>query len=446
MLNFTFKFIFLFLVTIFFSSSLIVSVASANTGKPNSTVPSSAENNADDESDIGDVGSNAALEVAKAEAQAESKKKNQPKLSSFLFQLDSAFNISLGVERNNNDTYLIIEMDHNPSRNEFVFRYDTVAPGRITSLVVLKSQAFGFNNKPVAVLPMIEIESPNNSSAKFIVDSKNQRTHQRVNLSKVLRDLYAKSLLLSLDGKSHNPEYIEEINILTLRPISEEKLATEFYEIKIPFRTFKEDQVIQIFGSEPLAELSEPAEFKIGEQIKLKPNFKIPHRSKSTQWIIKPTQNSGDYLVYELIENPKLGDQYTIPSIAENVDRVLPKTKNGQLWVKVAQTSSSITYKLRNPNTKLNPSILYRYIKTFITSVDKEIQSGSAPASAVIKSLPLIPIKILDNRVAEVANSILSINPTNPLEQILEVLINEQDHTLNSEIETEASSCTVYLK
>jgi hypothetical protein len=365
-------------------------------------------------------------------------------LNSYIFNLDPSLNISLGLEINKGDIFLIIEMDHNPTRSEFTFRYDVLVPGFKAAIVNLENQQFGFHNKPVARLPMIELEPSTTSSAKFIIGSETHRTYQRVNLSKVLRELFNSGLLLDENALLHNVSDIMEIAILTNRPISQDSNIRTMNEVRILPGKYSENKVYQIFGDQILADISEQAEYQVGDQIKLKPNYKIPHRSSDTQWIILPENSNEDFLVYQLIANPKVGDLYTIPAIAEGMERVLPKLKQGYVWVKLSQDENSITYSLAQTNAILSPSILLRYIRSMIIAVTAAEEKKSDPIPLIKEHILKIPIKFQQDRLE---NLFKTIETSTSVEEMVRALMIEQYYFPNIEIAptTSVNQCAGYL-
>lgn len=347
----------------------------------------------------------------------------KPDLASMIFYLDPSLNLSLGFEINDGDVHLIVEMDHNPTRNEFVFSFDKVIPNLRIDTVGLGNASFGFHNLPIAFLPMIEIDSPQTSSAKFILGEDNFRTHQRVNLTKILRELANKGMLIDTEGNDYEVSMIKDFEItVKVSPTSESK-ARKIHKLRISTSGASQDKIIQIYGEQKLAELVELHIYEVGDVIQLPQGYKIPYRSKSTQWVIKPEQSTDTHFSYQLINNPNVGDQYTIPVAAENIERVLPKVKKGYMWFESERTETEITYLMIQESVKFNPNILYRYLKNMFSNLEKDEALGIDSTTSVLKSLSQMPISFRSERLEVIVPQILAAEDPS---QIMQILMMEQ--------------------
>lgn len=385
-------------------------------------------------------------DVAETEVEAERESKTSSNrevtldLPSKVFSLDPSLNISLGVEVTNGETYLIIEMDHNPLRNGFIFRFDLLYPGLKTDTVALKNEFFGFKNRPVAQLPLIEVESEN---ARFITNSSKHRTHQRVNLSKVLRELEDIGRLMTADEQKYSPNDIKEYLLLVKKPSSKNGKDFSLSTLQINPSTLEIDKIHQIYGSETLTDLKELNSYKVGDVISVPQDHKMPYRSHSTQWVLLPKKSTSSKSVYKLISNPQVGDQYKVSTSFENLEKALPKAKAGFLWVKVNEENGVSTFSLARENAKLSPNVLMKYLKHFSKNVALESQNGvdiEAHLPELLKKY--IPIDFIEERLPALADTF--INAKHPTEMLV-ALMQEQEMSPSVDLKRPAGKCEGFL-
>lgn len=361
--------------------------------------------------------------------------KPQIDLVSILFNFDPELNVSLGIERTDEDTYLIVEMDHNPTRSGFVFRFDQVYPGLITDTVVVGNGVFGFRNKPTAQLPMIETRE---QLAKFILGAKKNRTHQRINLSKATRELAEIKRLMSSDGTHFTPKEIKDFQLLVKKAGGQGADILELKTERLP-----KNKIHQIRGTEVLTDLVELAHYSVGQEIKLKAHYKMPYRSSHTQWVIIPEKSDQMGLAYKLVNNPVVGDLYEVATVAEDMDRVLPKTKQGFSWVKVHEHDGVSTFSLARDGVRLSPKILMNYVyhlSDLIQQADLQNQDLETVLPQILQDQ--IPIAILEQRMSYVVSEILA--ASSPM-HVLQILLREQNLFKTVELVSPAGQCGDYL-
>ena len=375
-----------------------------------------------------------------------------PDLTNFVFNIDPSLNMSLGYEVSQGDVHLIIEMDHNPTQDQFVFGFHKISPDFAISQVIFENKHFGFNNKSVALLPMIEVQNLGTDSVKFILGTKVNRTHQRINLTKILKEQADKGLLRGSEGQVFSYDDIMEIQVFAKQPMnSNAPSAKKFVYLGIPMPESNNSKIQQIFGEQVLADLTEIATYEVGDTVQIQPGYKIPYRSKDTQWVLRPELNgSEDLITYELIANPKVGDRFSVPKSVEVNPQILPKLKSGYLWVLVEESEESMTFMMAQESAKLSPSIMIKYTKSIIATLDSANQKGQDLRAALINYLENSPLQFQPERLTQVADSILGLNQ---MQQILQLLMQEQYNypVLNLNAETtatessSASQCTSFL-
>ncbi len=441
--------VFFILLNLSFTTLLAVEVPTpANENKPISKEQADAQPK---ETSKPEAQKESVTSTASPKVNADDAKASKPDLAAMLFYLDPSLNVSLGYEVSEGDVHLIVEMDHNPTRNEFVFSFEHVIQGFRIDTVGLGNAHFGFHNLPTALLPMIEIEKPENSSAKFILDEDNFRTHQRINLTAVLRDLSNKGLLIDTENNDFLVGDIKDFQI-TVKMSNSESSLQKISKLKISSSGSVPDKIIQIYGQQQLAELLELKNYEVGEFIQLPQDYKIPYRSKDTQWIIIPDQSTESYVTYQLIANPKVGDQYRIPLSSENINRVLPKLKKGYIWFDLERTETEITYLMIDDSVKVNPNVLIRYLKNMFVNLQKDEVKGIDSTASVLRSLAQMPFTLRSERLEVIVPEILAAQDPN---EIMKILMIEQyqypvikiDSTLQgSKASSSVNQCLSFLE
>ncbi len=354
--------------------------------------------------------------------------------------------MSIGFEIINGEVFLILEMDHNPTQDEFTFGFYKAYPEVKKFNVIKENKSFGFNNKPVALLPMIEIHNSETGAVKFISDSEVYRTHQRINISDLVKEQSDLGILRDPEGKLYRYDDILEIQVLALKAFNESRPSIrEYKSLKIPFRETKEGQIHQIYGTEPLTDLSEIGRYNVGDKIQIGVEFKIPYHSKDTQWVIRPEQSDAELLTYELILNPKVGDRFTVPSNGLNLEQVLPQLKSGYFWFPLEVTESATNYVMAPENAKLSPNIIYKYIQSMLKNVGSAHQNGQDINQALKDFLKNSPLKIRPDRLEFVTEEISKMNQIEP---ILQLLMTEQYNfpVLQTPNLDSENQCRLYLK
>lgn len=368
-----------------------------------------------------------------------------PDLSSLVFYMEPSLNMSLGYELSDGDVHLILEMDHNPTLGQFIFGFHNFYPDHKVSNVIFENHQFGFNNKPVTLLPMIEVQNMGQDSVKFILGTQKFRTHQRINLSKILRYQSDRGLLLDQSGTRYKYDDILEIKIYASKPFNENRQSVRDYSyMSIPVQGVSANEVHQIYGHQVLADKQELTSYQIGDQIQLGPEFKIPYRSKNTQWIVRPELSQKDLLTYELVGNPQVGDTYTLLSQFIGFSKALPKLKKGFMWVILDEQEDFVTYIMAKEQPKLSTNIMLKYVQRMLMDLAPIHQNGEDLSQALANYLSHSPLPIRASRLTEVTEQILKLEDP---QDILNFLNHEQYNypIIESEIQFEAGQCQSFL-
>lgn len=393
--------------------------------------------------------SNQNEQQANLNSQPNTRTATQPDISSLLFYLDPNLNLSMGFEVNHGEVHLIIEVDHNPTQDQFVFTFSSLYPDLQPVSVIKENLRFGFQNKPVAMLPMIEIQNLGSDSVKYIPGSETFRTHQRINLSKILKEQSDLGRLMDTSGQKYRYEDIVEIRIYALKPFNEGRPSVnDFKLISIPFQGVRDSQIHQILGTQPLADFNEQGKYKVGDQIQLSPQHKLPHRSKDTQWVVLPDLSDPNLLTYELIHNPIVGEKITVSVSAIGFPKVLPKLKSGYFWFQMEEVDGRVTFVMAEEKAKLSPSILLKYIQAMTLVLDNANRNGQDLKESLIAFFKTTPIQIRLDRLEIVVGEILKLN-TNEFGSVLQVLMFEQYHfpvIKNTGSSESQSQCVQFLK
>lgn len=384
---------------------------------------------------------------AKAEAENQAVPQAIVDPTKVVYILDPALNISIGYEVNDGDVHLIVEMDHNPSKDEFIFDFQRLSNMKeIISSVLMENQRFGFKNRPVAMMPLIEVQNMNTGAVKFILGANNYRTYQRVNLSKILRAKSDRGQLIDPSKMAYDFEDIKEIQIITKTGINDRsQVPVLFNYLSIPLDSAVPNVVHQIYGTQTLADISELGKYNVGDLIQVEEGYKMPYRSKDTQWVMRPELTEGETATYQLIENPKLGDRYTLPAAVANWHLGLPKLKEGYVWVLFDETSEERAFVMAQDSAKLSPKILVKYIKGMAATLDSAYQKGQDLAKTLTSFFQKSPIQIQAHRLPIVVETLLSMND---IDQMLKFLMLEQRNYPVIELSTDrsnANQCSAFL-
>lgn len=406
-----------------FSILLFTSICFSNDGIPIEAGRIQMELTSEDSDSSPEEGSSVEVTGEAVTQQAQVKSQNINYLS-YLFNLDSSLDLSLGVEIVNGETFLIIEMDHNPSRNEFVFGFNYVAPHQQHVSVQLDNAPFGFKNKISAKLPMLEMEAQDSSHTKFIKDAQNSRTTQRVNMSKIVRRLSDAFGLIDRDGTHYMDSDIDSLSILMTKPLSNESKINNVHEIKITIPGLTEGQIHQIHGTKLLSDLNEQTKYSVGATIIVKPNYKIPNAPVGAQWVLIPKRNETKDLTYKLIQDPKIGDEFSISTFAENILGALPSLEGNLVWTKVRTTAKKSIYKIVAQKEKLSPSVLLRYTNNVLRQIPTDVKSGITLEDAIKKAMQSSPILYLESRLPEITATIAQ---ANSISEVVGKLLAEQE-------------------
>jgi hypothetical protein len=229
----------------------------------------------DSEGESVDESSDEATDEAESAANQPATSNQAPDLTNFVFNIDPSLNMSLGYEVSQGDVHLIIEMDHNPTQDQFVFGFHKINPDYGISQVIFENKQFGFNNKSVALLPMIEVQNLGTDSVKFILGTQVNRTHQRINLTKILKEQADKGLLRGSEGQIFSYDEVMEIQVFAKQPINNNsESAKKFVYLGIPMPESNNSKIQQIFGEQVLADLTEIATYEAGDTVQIQSGFK----------------------------------------------------------------------------------------------------------------------------------------------------------------------------
>lgn len=365
-------------------------------------------------------------------------------LGSFLFFENAELNFSLGLEKTKGEVFLILEMDHNPSRNEFVLRFDRVAQDVKVQMLQRENAFFGFNNKLVLNLPLIEVNTVNPHSARFVMDAENHRTSQRINLTKLMNELAKETMLFDEKGNLYRAEDIREVILMTKKSFIEKGEGQVLNQTRIVLDELQNERIVQLIGEKPLSDIVDAKRYRVGNNIKLREGYKLPHRTADTQWVALPHLSTSEYVTYKLVKNPELGQRYLVKSGLELSERVLPKIPEGLQWVKEAESAKQTVYVLKEKFTGVSSQTLARYVNSLVMSLAQS--TPETALSSVLTSLRMMPLQMEEARMESMAKSILTLESP---EQVLDFLTKEQEIILQSQAKQNAAlavgSCRKYL-
>src|SRR5690606_24439393 len=113
-------------------------------------------------------------------------------------------------------------------------------------------------------------------------------------------------------GDLYQAKEIMELSLLVLEAKGE-NTPMDMSPLRFLVDSLKEGEVLQLKGEQPLSDLSERSQFKIGDTVTLEANYKLPTTADGQHW--KPVGvEANSELVYELTKNPsKKGDAYQLP-------------------------------------------------------------------------------------------------------------------------------------
>ena len=348
-------------------------------------------------------------------------------LREFVLNLEPDLKFSMGVERQNGELYLIIEMDHNPGRNSIVLTPEQAGIKPQLVGVARGNRRIGFNNDPFVLLPILEVTGVEGTDrpTRFISGSKEMRTQQKINLTEVVEALAVAGRLFDpVNGSLYKASDIEKVGLI----VSEAKEGghNKVEVIKFAFADVKESEVLQIKGEVPLSDIEEKSRYVIGDRVEVKVDFKVPAAGRGTHWSLQSFSSDGS-ANYKLVPMPKLGDKYSLP--IEAAASFLPKAKKGTQWVKLSENNKRQVFQLVETVKLVGESVLARYVEAYNTSVKGRSKIEASLSTAdFIKNLPFKVPK-------EFRSSVVKIITEAEPGQILPLLIQLQKQLPVAEVE-----------
>lgn len=366
----------------------------------------------------------APAEEAPQEQESEAKEaeaKEKPfDINTLIFKAEAELNFSAGIERKNGEIFLIVEMDHNISRNRFILGLEFMQGQPIA--VMRESLAYGFANKPVVYLPLIEAPAEaglNNESVKFLADSSNNRTYQRINLTEVLNGLSSQGRLVDVrTGDLFQAKEIMELSLLVLEAKGE-NAPMDMSPLRFLLDSLKEGEILQLKGNQPLSDLSERSQFKLGSTVSLEANYKLPKAKEGQHWKPVSVEANGE-IVYKLTKNPsKIGESYALPKGLGF--EFLPETPKGLMWLSTGEANSVQQFQLIEAYNGLSPNILGRYVMALVQSLE-QVTTEAEFNNKIEEFFKKLPFEIEEGRKEQLIERM----KTGNIEMFLPLLMREQ--------------------
>ena len=212
---------------------------------------------------------------SKASEAEEAPSKPKISITDLVFTDSEDLNTSLALRNENGRYYLIIEVDHNLSRNQFVLRPADVGVRDIVQAQVVKENlAFGFKNKFSALLPLIEASTPENSEVNesiYSLPSQVNRTQQHIDITEVLKQNANSGLLIDTDGVSYSLSDVASVSFFI--GVNVDGRPKSFETPSADLGSLKNGETLLVYGRKPVTEIPiKPYEQPVVERLKLSPS------------------------------------------------------------------------------------------------------------------------------------------------------------------------------
>lgn len=193
-------------------------------------------------------------EEAKAEAPVE---QQQISIQDLVFSDSVELNSSIAVKKEHGRFYLIMEVDHNFNRNEFIITTEKLGISTDRLVQVAKENlSFGFHNKFVAYFPIIEVlKEKGGETRDYIFDLKTQehRTQQHIDITETLESAARNSAVADSQGRVYNPSEIHELAFVLMA--DQEGKGKSLQTFKVDLRSLEEGEFRQFYGETRLTDI-----------------------------------------------------------------------------------------------------------------------------------------------------------------------------------------------
>jgi hypothetical protein len=249
----------------------------------------------------------------------------QTQIDSLMFRDFADLDTSFAIRKEDGRIFLIIEIDHNIHGNYFVLNPAQAGIDKAGETIVAKENlAFGFNNKNVVYLPVLEMAANYQRTDLFVLNKANNRTQQQIDITKLLNAASVANSMVDVNSGTYSLSDIHEIAFGF--KVSKTDGPTNLEFSKVDLKALKDGETLLIYGKTPVESLA-LFELDISRQ-NFKPKLSSPIIYRYFSPFVRLLLTGKNLTTYEndiklvLLSMPLEFDDMTIERLAKKLSQI----------------------------------------------------------------------------------------------------------------------------